>query len=76
MGIFSTPAEGPNAKQYELRYEDGDRYRYDHGGKTQKTFNLAAAISVADHEAGMGVQLYVVDPDTDTVLWAGERAMR
>lgn len=77
MGIFSEPRpDSPNAKQYELRYEDGDRFRMDGRGRTLKTFNLAVAIQVADHEAGNGVQLYVVDPETETVLWAGQQAMR
>jgi hypothetical protein len=78
MGIFSQPADdGPNAKQYELRYQDGDRFRFDRPGREPlKTFNLAIAIQMANHEAGSGTQLYVVDPETNTVLWTGQRAMR
>jgi hypothetical protein len=78
MGIFSKPADGnPNEKQYELRYEDGDRFRFDRPGQAPlKTFDLAIAIQVANHEAGTGTQLYVVDPETETVLWAGQQAMR
>jgi hypothetical protein len=78
MGIFSGPggSSTPNDKQYELRYLDGDKFRLDNGGQALKTFSLAIAIQVADHEAGRGVHLCVVDPETDTVLWIGERAMR
>lgn len=76
MGIFSRPAGNPNEKQYELRYEDGDRFRLEQSGSAMKTFSLAIAIQVANHEADRGVCLYVVDPEAGTVLWAGEQAMR
>lgn len=67
----------PNKKQYELRYADGDRYRMDDGrGGAQKTFNLQIAIQVANWQAGEGTQLYVTDPETDVVLWAGQRTLR
>jgi hypothetical protein len=72
MGIFSSPAAGPNDKQYELRYKDGDRFRWD----GQKFFTLDIAIQVANHEAGTGIQLYVTDPETEEVLWAGQVATR
>jgi hypothetical protein len=79
MGIFSSGPSGdgtPNEKPYELRYEDGDTWRYDSGGRTQKQFSLASAILLANNEAGHGLRLYVVDPETGTVLWAGVRATR
>jgi hypothetical protein len=73
MGIFSRPEDGsPNTRPYELRYEDGDKWRL--GG--QKQFTLLTAIQLANHEAGTGTQLFVVDPDTDAVLWAGQQATR
>lgn len=78
MGIFSRPADdSPNGKQYELRYEDGGKFRFDRGGRPpEKTFSLDVAIRTANYEAGNGLQLYVVDPETETVLWAGTAAMR
>jgi len=79
MGIFTSSLDSstPNVKPYELRYEDGDRYRYEqHGRQAVKLFDLATAIRLADMEAGNGVQLFVVDPHTDTVLWAGQQATR
>jgi hypothetical protein len=65
-----------NEKPYELRHEDGDRFRLDGPDGAQKTFNLASAIQIADHEAGRGVRLNVVDPETNAVLWTGVRATR
>jgi hypothetical protein len=79
MGIFSSRpgSDGtPNDKPYKLIDENGDRFVMRHGGVNQNEFTLAAAIDVADMEAGNGIQLYVVDPETGTVLWAGQRAMR
>jgi len=79
MSIFGGPVRvtrSPNDKQYELRYADGDKFRLDRAGHSLKTFTLEIAIQVANHEAGTGTQLYVVDPETEAVLWAGERAMR
>lgn len=77
MGIFSRadPEAGdPNAKLYDLRYPDGGQYR--HQGEVHQ-YSLAQAIRLADHVArSPGYQIYVVDPDTDVVLWAGQKATR
>jgi hypothetical protein len=62
----------PNDKPYELRYEDGERWRF----RDQKEFSLPVAIQVADDQAGRGTQLYVVDPETEVVLWVGTRVTR
>lgn len=68
--------EHPNSKPYQLRYADGDRFTLRGQGSARKEFDLAAAIRIADAEAGRGEQLTVVDPATETVLWIGQRAAR
>lgn len=76
MGVFSrTYPEGhPNAKMYELAYEDGERYTFRQGGRQPvRQWNLAAAISMADHVTSQDLEvLSVIDPVTGAVIWAGE----
>lgn len=68
--------DGPNSKMYELRYDDGERFTLRRGGSAQREFTLAAAIEVADFEAGRSGSLSVTDPETGTVLWVGTMATR
>lgn len=68
--------DNPNAKLYELRYDDGERFTLRRDGNAQREFTLAAAIQVADFEAARSGCLSVVDPETGTVLWVGTMATR
>jgi hypothetical protein len=70
------PGGDPNAKLYELRYDDGERFTLRHGGSTQREFDLASAISLADFEADRSGRLSVTDPETGAVLWVGTMATR
>jgi hypothetical protein len=76
MGIFSQreyPEGHPNAKRYELRYDDGERYVFRHPGREpQRDFTLESAVMWANQAASDGHQLSVIDPETGAVLWTGE----
>lgn len=76
MGVFSrTYPEGhPNAKLYELVYEDGERYTFRQGGRQPvRQWNLDGAISMANHVTSQEQEvLSVIDPETRTVIWVGE----
>ena len=81
MGIFGNdyPEGHPNTKLYELFYEDGGQYVYRTPGRQPVSrWNLASAVTMANHEASYGNRsvLSVTDPETGTVLWTGEMATR
>jgi len=79
MGVFNRdyPEGHPNAKMYHVCYADGDQFTFHRRGhEPVRAWNLAGAIAMANIQTDPSMQLFVVDPATSTVLWAGEVAMR
>ena len=76
MGVFSrTYPEGhPNAKMYELAYEDGERYTFRQGGRQPiRQWDLASAVMMANEVTSEYRNvLSVIDPVTGAVMWVGE----
>jgi len=79
MGIYDReyPADHPNAKKYHVCYADGGQYTFHRRGyEPVREWNLAGAIAMANIQTDPSMQLFVVEPETGTVLWAGEMATR
>jgi hypothetical protein len=80
MGVFDLPdldGSTPNTRPYELIYAGGLPYVLrSPGDDPVRYFSLASAVSLANWLAEDGDVVSVVDPETKTVLWTGERAMR